>query len=120
MAFSKKKVDDRKQWLQVRRGRPCAGAPVLCGQEPPVPQVAEATCPGGGVARRSCTQRAAAAGTPCAMGAPPCPQNFVPGTFLDHTADLISYSDFVHKVGAGAGMHCRLLALLCVGCRLPA
>ena len=49
MAFSKKKVDDRKQWLQ----------------------------------------------------------GFVPGTFLDHTADTISYSHFVHKVscvgGLGAG-----------------
>ena len=40
MAFSKKKVDDRKQWLQ----------------------------------------------------------GFQPGTFLDHTADTISYSEFVHKV----------------------
>jgi hypothetical protein len=44
MAFSKKKVDDRKQWLQ----------------------------------------------------------GFVPGTFLDHTADTISYSHFVHKVSCGA------------------
>ena len=40
MAFSKKKVEDRKQWLQA----------------------------------------------------------FSPGTFLDHTADTISYSQFVHKV----------------------
>lgn len=40
MAFSKKKVDDRKQWLQ----------------------------------------------------------GFAPGTFLDHTAETISYSEFVHKV----------------------
>lgn len=41
MAFSKKKVEDRKAWLQA----------------------------------------------------------YSPGTFLDHTADLISYSEFVHKVG---------------------
>lgn len=45
MAFSKKKVEDRKQWLQGYR----------------------------------------------------------PGTFLDHTADTISYSSFVHKVGRRAG-----------------
>jgi hypothetical protein len=25
----------------------------------------------------------------------------VPGTFLDHTAETISYSEFVHKVAAG-------------------
>jgi DNA topoisomerase-2 len=46
MAFSKKKVDDRKQWLQ----------------------------------------------------------GFVPGTFLDHTADTISYSHFVHKVSCVGGL----------------
>ena len=43
MAFSKKKVDERKQWLQ----------------------------------------------------------GFAPGTFLDHSFDTISYSDFVHKVCRG-------------------
>lgn len=41
MAFSKKKVEDRKQWLQ----------------------------------------------------------SYAPGTFLDHSVDTISYSEFVHKVG---------------------
>jgi hypothetical protein len=70
MAFSKKKVDDRKQWLQ----------------------------------------------------------GFVPGTFLDHTADTISYSHFVHKVcvcvcvcgGAVVGpllSCCRLR--LSTGCTAP-
>jgi hypothetical protein len=48
MAFSKKKVDDRKTWLQ----------------------------------------------------------GFAPGTFLDHTASAISYSDFVHKVRP-AGFHAQ-------------
>ena len=60
MAFSKKKVDDRKQWLQ----------------------------------------------------------GFVPGTFLDHAAETISYSHFVHKVGGswwGAQwLLCRLWAIGCV------
>ena len=45
MAFSKKKVEDRKQWLQA----------------------------------------------------------FQPGTFLDHSADQISYTEFVHKVRMGWG-----------------
>lgn len=26
-------------------------------------------------------------------------KSYVPGTFLDQSADTISYSDFVHKVG---------------------
>ena len=54
MAFSKKKVDDRKDWLK----------------------------------------------------------NFQPGTFLDNSADTISYSDFVHKVAGSCISWCYFRCLL--------